>query len=289
MQCCWQNEYCEEFAMLQAGGCGTGGVQLFGSCSQSTGLACSPLGSVEIFGSFSSLTAYFPLGTAPGSLELGGQCSWASSYPAQSQGSLETGGSAQDFSAGTTFVACGDLETGGICQELSIGSEAAAMGSVSVSGLCQFAESTYFSTGGALEVFGNEGFMPYVTNLLQVVWGSPGSEVSNTVNISASIEDAAGDVIASNTFCVEIIVSDSLTDSSPSHTATLSAAGTPLGTMLSGSGSATAIMQTSSLGTFSIAINEATPTVNRYLWTRTGPGSQGIISADAPAQEISFS
>ena len=76
------------------------------------------------------------------------------------------------------------------------------------------------------------------------------------------------------------MVSDSDTNATPSGSATLTAAGTPVGTILSGSGTATATWRTAASGTFTVSVSEA-GTGARYLWVRQGPNSQAFVRANA--------
>lgn len=121
----------------------------------------------------------------------------------------------------------------------------------------------------------------------QVSWGTAGSETSNTIECAATVQDMAGSTLAAATTEVEVMVSDSATDAEPSATATIAAAGTPVGTLLAGSGTATAIFRTTSSGLFTVAVTEASA-ANRFLWVKTGPNSQCWVRASASPKQLSF-
>jgi hypothetical protein len=105
----------------------------------------------------------------------------------------------------------------------------------------------------------------------------------------ASVNNLAGGSIASATSVVMVIVSDLSTECSPSATATLSAAGTPVGTLLDGGGTATAIFRTDASGLFTVRVNEPSTGVQRYLWAKQGPNSQAFIrSTSTSPLAISF-
>ncbi len=125
--------------------------------------------------------------------------------------------------------------------------------------------------------------------LAQVNWGSPGSEVGTTIEIQATVQDAQGNTVAASTTDVVVVCTDSATDCSPSHTATMAAAGTPVGTILDGSGTATMVMRTNSSGLFKVAVTEPTASVNRFLFVSTGSGSQRWVRANSAAQQLTYS
>lgn len=114
----------------------------------------------------------------------------------------------------------------------------------------------------------------------QVNWGAAGAESSNTIEVPATIQDMNGSTIAAATTEIEVLVSDSSTDAEPSATATIAAAGSPVGTLLAGSGTATTLWRTSSSGTFTVAVTE-TGTGARFLWVRQGRNSQAFVRANA--------
>lgn len=120
-----------------------------------------------------------------------------------------------------------------------------------------------------------------------VSWGSPGSESGNTIEIQGTVKDAAGNTIAAATTDVTIVVSDAANDGEPSATATAAAAGTPVGTVLAGSGTATICMRTNASGLFSIAVTEAAA-ADRFLNVSQGPNSQRYVRANAAPQQLTF-
>lgn len=121
----------------------------------------------------------------------------------------------------------------------------------------------------------------------QISWGSPGAESGNAIEVQATVQNIKGTTITAATSEVEVMVSDSATDAEPSATATLSAAGTPVGTLLSGTGTATATFRTNASGQFTVKCTE-TAAANRYLWVKQGKNSQAYIRATASPQELAF-
>lgn len=118
-------------------------------------------------------------------------------------------------------------------------------------------------------------------------WGTAGAESGNAIEVPATIQDAGGNTLAVATTEVEIMVSDSATEAEPSATATLTAAGTPVGTLLSGSGTATATFRTSASGTYTAKVTE-TAAADRYLWVRQGRNSQAYVRANASPKQVTF-
>lgn len=123
--------------------------------------------------------------------------------------------------------------------------------------------------------------------LAQVTWGSAGAESANTIEVPATLQDAQGNTLAVATTEIEVMVSDSATDGEPSATATLSVAGTPVGTLLAGTGTATAIFRTSAGGLFTVKVTE-TAAADRFLWVRQGRNSQAFVRANAAPKSITF-
>lgn len=120
-----------------------------------------------------------------------------------------------------------------------------------------------------------------------VAWGSAGAESGNAIEITGTVTNIAGTTIAAATSEVQVMVTDGASDGEPSATATIAAAGSPVGTVLAGSGTATVTMRTSSSGTFSIAVSE-TAVGSRYLWVKQGDNSQCFIRANAAAKQLTF-
>lgn len=124
--------------------------------------------------------------------------------------------------------------------------------------------------------------------LISLVWGAPEAESGNAIEIAASCRDFAGNVFASGLVDVEIKVSDGANDTEPSATATLAAAGSPVGTMLSGNGSATVVMRTDAGGNLKIRVNE-TAAASRYLWVKAGGHSRLWVRSSTGVQQLTFS
>lgn len=120
-----------------------------------------------------------------------------------------------------------------------------------------------------------------------VDWGTAGSESGNAIEITGTVTNIAGATIAAATSEVTVMVTDSANDGEPSATATIAAAGTPDGTLLAGSGTATVTMRTSSSGTFSVSVSE-TSAASRYLWVKQGDNSRCFIRANAAAKQLTF-
>lgn len=121
----------------------------------------------------------------------------------------------------------------------------------------------------------------------QVNWGTAGAESGNAIEVPATVQDLQGNAIAAATSEVEVMVSDSATDAEPSATATLSAAGSPVGTLLSGTGTATITIRTNASGLFTVRVSE-TAAADRFLWVRTGKNSQAWIRANASPKQVTF-
>lgn len=121
----------------------------------------------------------------------------------------------------------------------------------------------------------------------QVTWSTAGAEAANVIEIQGTVGDIVGTAIAAATSEVEVCVTDSATDAEPSATATIAAAGTPVGTLLSGTGTATITIRTNSSGLFSLAITE-TAAGSRFLWVRQGRNSQCWIRANASPKSLTY-
>lgn len=132
---------------------------------------------------------------------------------------------------------------------------------------------------------------PYPTDLtaelVGVVWGTPGPESGDAIEISATIQDAEGKALASSVVDVDILVTDGAADNEPSSTATLSAASVPVGTILSGSGTARVCIR-SAAGAFAIRVNE-TAAANRYLWLTGGGNARLVARSTSGVIELVFS
>jgi len=120
-----------------------------------------------------------------------------------------------------------------------------------------------------------------------VSWGTAGAEAANVIEVPATVQDMVGATLAVATTEIEVMVSDSATDAEPSATATLQAAGTPIGTLLSGTGTATATWRTSAAGLFTAAILDVS-VASRFLWVKVGKNSQAYVRAQATPKSITF-
>lgn len=93
-------------------------------------------------------------------------------------------------------------------------------------------------------------------------WGTPAAETGNTITVAGQVKDLAGNSLAAvHAFTVRVSDTDA---GAVSATATLSAATSPVGTIIEGSGTATLRMQTDSNGAFSVKCSE-TAAASRYL------------------------
>lgn len=123
--------------------------------------------------------------------------------------------------------------------------------------------------------------------LISVVWASPSAESGNAIEIQASCFGFAGEAFVSGLVDVQIIVSDAANDSSPSATAIITAASTPVGSILDGSGTATVIARTDSSGLFKIKVTEAAAE-SRYLWLSPGGHSRLYPRSSTGVQQLVF-
>lgn len=120
-----------------------------------------------------------------------------------------------------------------------------------------------------------------------IVWGTPGAEAANAIDVTGTVTDLGGAALAVATSEVEVMVSDSATSAEPSSTATLSAASSPLGTVLAGSGTATIRMRSGAAGTFAVKTTY-TGVGSRFLWVKQGSNSQAWIRANAAPLSLTF-
>lgn len=124
--------------------------------------------------------------------------------------------------------------------------------------------------------------------LISVVWGTPAAETANAIEIAASCYGFAGAPFLSGLVDVQIVVSDAANDASPSATATISAAASPVGSIMDGTGTATAIVRTDSNGQFKIKVTE-TAASDRYLWLSPGGHSRLYPRSSTGVQQLTFS
>lgn len=123
--------------------------------------------------------------------------------------------------------------------------------------------------------------------LVGVQWGTPGAESGNAIEIAATIKDFAGTPLPSSIVDVEILVTDSAGEHEPSATATLSAASTPVGTVLGGTGTARLVIRSMS-GAFAVKVSESLPG-NRYLWLKASGNARLWVRSLTGVQELVFS
>lgn len=134
---------------------------------------------------------------------------------------------------------------------------------------------------------GGGGSPAWASELVEVVWATPGAESGNAIEVSASSQDVTGASLASDEVGVMVIVSDSAGDTEPSATATISAATSPVGTLLGGGGTATAVFKTDSSGNFKIRVSE-TAAASRYIWVRAGGHFQRYVKARDGVLQLTF-
>ena len=125
-------------------------------------------------------------------------------------------------------------------------------------------------------------------SLIAVVWGMPGAESGNAIEIPASCLGFAGQAFVSGLVDVRIIVTDAANDAEPSHTATIGPASIGVGTILSGSGTATVTVRTDSNGAFKIKVSEPSAG-NRYLWISAGGHSRLWVRSTVGVVNLAFS
>lgn len=124
-------------------------------------------------------------------------------------------------------------------------------------------------------------------SFVNVVWGTPGAESGDAIEIQATVETLDGTAFSTGLVAVQVTVSDSAADNEPSATATLSAATTPVGTLLAGSGTGTAVFLTNASGAFKVKVSEPAA-ASRYLWVRAGGHCQLFVKAKDGIQQLTF-
>lgn len=144
--------------------------------------------------------------------------------------------------------------------------------------LDQTVDFTSVSTVGTSTTISSEALADV---LAVVTWGTPSSgEVTGTV------KDFNGNVLAVATTTVRIVVTAAADDINPDATAYLTAAASPVGTVLGGSGTSTLAIKTSASGTFAVKVNAATGTV--FLHVLGGGGSQAHVRSGQAPLEITL-
>lgn len=128
---------------------------------------------------------------------------------------------------------------------------------------------------------------PPTLEFADIVWGTPGAESGNAIEVAATVYDLNGNVYATGEVSAVIVVSDSAASCEPSATATITAATVPVGSLLAGSGTATAVFKSNSSGLFTVKINDVNAG-DRYLWVRSGGHQQLFVKARDGIQQLTF-
>lgn len=196
-----------------------------------------------------------------------------------------TSGGIPYFSGASTIASTGALTQSAILLGGGAGGAPAALGSLGTTTTVLHGNAGGAPTFGAVVAADIASAVRVMFGY--VVWAAAGAEAANVIEIQGTVTDLGGTAIAAATSDVRIIVSDGASDGEPSATATLAAAGTPVGTVLSGTGTATLCMRTDASGNFKVAITE-TAVGARYLNVSQGPNSQAFIRANAAPQSVTF-
>lgn len=161
-------------------------------------------------------------------------------------------------------------------------------GAASTSLVSQNQSITLQSTGEGWLALTGAGSSPAWSNqLINVVWGTPGAEVGNAIEVLGSCQTLDGTTALTGQVSAMVVVTDSAADAEPSATATISAATSPVGTLLGGGGTATAIFKTDSNGQFKIRVSETTA-ANRYIWVKPGGHHQLFVKARDGILQLTF-
>lgn len=196
-----------------------------------------------------------------------------------------TSGGVPYFSSSTTIASSSALAANQLVIGGGDGAAPATLGSLGTSSTVLHGNASGAPSFGAVAASDLASAIQVL--FAQVSWGTPGAESSNAIEVQATVQDVTGTTLAAATTEIEVVVTDSATDCEPSATATLSAAGTPVGTLLGGSGTATAVFRTNSSGLFTVKVSE-TAAADRFLWVRQGPNSQAFCRATASPKTVSF-
>lgn len=196
-----------------------------------------------------------------------------------------TSGGVPYFNSGTTMASSAALAANQLVLGGGAGAAPATLGSLGTTAQVLIGNGSGAPSFGAVST---TVLADAVADLFaQVNWGAAGAEAANVIEVPATVQDAQGNTLAVSTTEVEVMVSDSATDAEPSATATMAAAGTPVGTLLAGSGTATVIFRTSAGGLFTVAVTQ-TAAQSQYLWVRQGRNSQAFVRANASPKQITF-
>ncbi|MGH8709755.1 MAG: hypothetical protein ACREVA_00275 [Burkholderiales bacterium] len=134
---------------------------------------------------------------------------------------------------------------------------------------------------------GTSGSALVTAALISLVWGVESAEVGNTIEITASCVDFDNAPFVSGLVSVELLISDAANSYEPSDTAVFVPAVFPLGTLLSGDGTARSVWQTNALGLFRIGVLDAS-VGDRYIWTRAGGHERLFVRARDGIKQITF-
>jgi hypothetical protein len=196
-----------------------------------------------------------------------------------------TSGGVPYFSSTTTMASSALLTANALVLGGGAGAAPATLGSLGTTSTVLHGNAAGAPTFGAVQI---ADLAPAIqTQFGYVEFGTPGTETANVIEITGMVKDLTGTAIAAATSDIKIVISDTATTANPSPTATGAAAGTPVGTILAGSGTGTLFVRTSAIGTFAIAVTE-TAAASRYLNVSQGVNSQAFIRANAAAKQITF-
>lgn len=118
--------------------------------------------------------------------------------------------------------------------------------------------------------------------------GPNGAKSGTTIVVPFQLTDAAGAAVALAGVELLVRVSDGAADYEPSATATLGAASPAVGTLLTGTGAATAAYRTDSTGKVSIAVTEPTAGQFRFLWIAQGANTRAPFTVTNAPQQLTF-
>lgn len=118
----------------------------------------------------------------------------------------------------------------------------------------------------------------------QAVWAADVNESTGVIVAKLEIRMPNGVLVDDVVSEARILVTDGSDDYEPSSTSTITAGG--VGTLVAGSGTATAVVRTVN-GVVEIKVH-ATPTAYRYLWVMVGGNTRGLFSAKLGVHELIF-
>lgn len=151
-----------------------------------------------------------------------------------------------------------------------------------------FAGPASQTAAGAVDWSDITGIPTSVSSLIEVVWATPSGESSNAIEVQGTCYDIDNAVYTTNAVYATVVVSDAANDAEPSSTATINAAGTPVGTIVAGAGTATAVFKTNNSGQFKIKVTE-TAAASRYIWVKSGGHQQVYVRARDGILQLTYS